>query len=104
METEILEDSKADEEDEKLNKELKRMKEAFEAVATGFVSASRGKRTEVVYPEFSPQDDYEGAEANCKCGWYGSADDTIRVQVDKAGNMGHTCPKCDEILWQEENY
>ncbi len=84
-------------EDEKLTEEIKRTKKAFEAIASSIVSASRGKRTEVIFPEFSPLDDYEAAEAKCKCGWYGSADELIYVKGETEDQDKRLCPKCEQL-------
>jgi hypothetical protein len=38
-------------------------------------------------------DEWEMAEANCKCGWYGSADSLVYdKELDK-----RFCPICDEV-------
>lgn len=43
-------------------------------------------------------DDYEAAEAKCKCGWYGSADEMVQAPTNNSEETLFLCPKCDEEL------
>jgi len=44
-------------------------------------------------------DDYEAAEAKCKCGWYGSADEMVQVKGrSEDEGLIFLCPRCEEEL------
>jgi hypothetical protein len=49
-----------------------------------------------------PEEDYEMAEIQCACGWYGSADSVDQVRPLGENITLFLCPKCGEKLWEDK--